>query len=47
MTTKFAIYFGLILTAAIVADYVLFDSAVVVFLGRKLLDLVDYFAFWR
>lgn len=47
MTNKIAIWLGLILIAAIVADIVLVGGADLIFLGKKLFELLNWMAFWR
>lgn len=38
---------GLCLMGAILADVVLFGGANLIFLGRRLIQLTEYLAFWR
>ena len=47
MTNTLAISLGGIILLALGADAVLNDSAATLFLGRKLIDLIEYLAFWR
>jgi hypothetical protein len=47
MTNRIAIYFGLFLTAALVADIALFGDQHIVFLGKKFFALIHWVAFWR
>lgn len=47
MTNKIAIWLGLILIAGIVADLLLTEGETLVFLGKKLFELIDWVAFWR
>ncbi|MFU8779017.1 MAG: hypothetical protein ACNA7M_15350 [Roseovarius sp.] len=47
MTNTFAIGLGGIILLALGADFVLNESQATLFLGRKLLDLIEYLAFWR
>ncbi|MDT8327492.1 MAG: hypothetical protein RQ750_08935 [Roseovarius sp.] len=47
MTNKIALILGAMIAAGLIADLVLFDGDGVVFLGRKLLLLIEYVAFWR
>lgn len=47
MTNTLAIGLGGIILAALGADLFLNDSAATLFLGRKLIDLIEYLAFWR
>ncbi|VVT23091.1 Thiamine biosynthesis protein ThiC [Roseovarius sp. EC-HK134] len=47
MTNTIAIGLGGIVLVAIGADVILNDSQSTLFLGRKLIDLIEYVAFWR
>ena len=47
MTNKLAFIIGLILLGLIGADIFLNDSANLVFLARKFLELLTWIAFWR
>ncbi|MCI2398812.1 hypothetical protein [Aliiroseovarius subalbicans] len=47
MTNKIAIVLALIIIAVFLADRVLFGGGLPVFLGRKIVDLSEYIAFWR
>jgi hypothetical protein len=47
LTNTIALWLGLTLVAAIIADFVLNGGAAVVFLGRKFLDLVEWVDFWN
>jgi len=47
MTNRIAIMLGLIIVALLLYDRVYQDGAGMVFLGRKLLVLIEYLAFWR
>jgi hypothetical protein len=47
LTNRIALWLGVILFAAIIADLVLNGGAAVTFLSRKFLDLVDWVVFWR
>ena len=47
MTNKIALVLGFVIIAAIVADYFLFGPVHLVFLGKKLFELMDWIAFWR
>ena len=47
MTTRIAIFMGMMLLGAIVVDWALFDSESLRFLGKKLFDLTEWMAFWR
>lgn len=47
MTDRIAFFLALTIAAAIVADVVLNDAHAVLFLLRKLLDLITYVSIWR
>ena len=47
MTTNIAIGLGLIIVALLVADVSLFGTDHLVFLGKRLFELIDWIAFWR
>lgn len=47
MTNRIAITLGLMILVATGYDVMLNDHAGLVFLARKLLDLIEYLAFWR
>ena len=47
MTDRIALVLGLMIAAAVAADYVFADLANVIFLTRKLTVLTEYIAFWR
>ncbi len=47
MTNRIAIWLGGLLVLMIGADVLLFGSDHLVFLGRKMLDLIEWMAFWR
>lgn len=47
MTNTLAIGLGGIILFALGADVVLNDGDATVFLGSKLIDLIEYVAFWR
>lgn len=42
-----AIVLGLVLVGSITADVVLNDGVTLLFLGKKLADLIEWLAFWR
>ncbi len=46
MTNRIALGLGLAIAAILTLDYV-FEWGVAVFLGRRLLDLINLIAFWR
>ena len=47
MTNRIAIILGLMIVAGLLFDKVYYDSAGTIFLGRKLIDFIEYLAFWR
>ena len=47
VTDRIALWLGLILAAASLADLALNGGSALMFLLRKFLDLVDWLAFWR
>ena len=47
MTNRLALIIGFLLVAALVLDIILFGTEHVVFLGKKLLELIEWLAFWR
>ena len=47
MTNRIAAFLGLILLGLLLADVLVFGSEHIVFLAKKLLDLIDWMAFWR
>lgn len=47
MTNRLAIILGVLILLAVGVDIARNDSAGLVFVLRKLLDLIEYLAFWR
>lgn len=47
MTNTLAILLGLFIVGGICADVFLFESENIVFLVKKLADLIEWMAFWR
>ncbi len=47
MTNKIALVLALLIIAFFIADYVLFGGGTPVFLGKKIIGLSEYIAFWR
>ena len=47
MTPKIALVLGLIILVAIVIDVMLTGTGHMVFLGKRLFELIDWVAFWR
>ena len=47
MSNGVALVLGGVLAALLLADWVWFEAAGLVFLARQLADLIEYLAFWR
>jgi len=47
MSNAVAIILGLLIVLLITADIVFLDSETLVFLGKKLFQLIEWMAFWR
>ncbi len=47
MTNKIAFYLAALILAVFIADQIWFGGTLPVFLGKKLVDLSEYIAFWR
>jgi hypothetical protein len=47
MTNRIAIVLGLAVLTAVVVDGVVYDSEYLIFLGKKLFELIEWMAFWR
>ncbi|QYK43677.1 MAG: hypothetical protein KF887_10030 [Paracoccaceae bacterium] len=47
MSNRAALVLGLVIVAAAVADQVANGGTATLFLGRKLVSLIEYAAFWR
>ena len=47
MTNTISIWLGVLIVAFFAADYFYFDMAMSFLLSRKLLDMIEYMAFWR
>ena len=47
MTNRIAIVLGLIITGAIVVDYVFYGTEHAIFLAKKMTELIEWLAFWR
>ncbi|MEP3636970.1 MAG: hypothetical protein ABJN14_06845 [Paracoccaceae bacterium] len=47
MTNTVALVLGIALVCAITADAILFDATNLIFLGKKLAELIEWLAFWR
>jgi len=47
MTNRSALILGTFIVVAIVLDVVIFGSGHLVFLGKKMAELIEWMAFWR
>lgn len=47
MTNRIAIFLGLFLIATVVVDVVFYGNEHLIFLGKKLFELIEWIAFWR
>jgi hypothetical protein len=47
MTNRLALVLGLLILGVLLADILIFGADHLVFLGKKLFDLIDWLAFWR
>ena len=47
MTNTIAVWLVLLIAAALAVDYWLYDWANAIFLSRKLIELIEWLAFWR
>lgn len=47
MTNRLAIVLGALVLAVIAADLLIYGWDLHIFLGIKLVDLIEYLAFWR
>lgn len=47
MTNQIALWLGALILIGLGVDYFYFDWANLVFLTRKLADLIEWMAFWR
>lgn len=47
MTNRIALYLAMLIVGLIVLDVALNSAAVLTFLLRKLVDMIEYVAFWR
>ena len=47
MSNTVAVVLGLFIVRLITGDVVFFDSANLVFLGKKMFELIEWMAFWR
>ncbi|MCE8536150.1 hypothetical protein KBY27_01645 [Ruegeria pomeroyi] len=47
MTNQISIWLGVILLGAAMLDFAMFGTEHMLFLGKKLFDLLEWLAFWR
>ncbi|MEP3441528.1 MAG: hypothetical protein ABJN72_08650 [Sulfitobacter sp.] len=47
MTNRIAFVLGLIIIGAIVADTLVFGTGHMLFLAKKMAELIEWLAFWR
>ena len=47
MTNRIAFVLGLLIIGAIVVDYVYYGTEHIVFLAKKITELIEWLAFWR
>lgn len=47
MTNRLAIIFAVLIVGAILSDLIFNGGAASLFLLRKMMDLIDWMAFWR
>lgn len=47
MTNTIALWLGIVIVAAIIADAVLNGGSALLFLARKFLDLIEWVDFWN
>lgn len=47
MTNRIALVLGVLLVATLSVDVLLYGSEHLIFLGKKLFELIDWIAFWR
>ncbi len=47
MTNTIAITLGVLILGLIATDVLLFDADNMLFLGKKMVDLIEWMAFWR
>ena len=47
MTNSLAIILGALILGGLALDYALYDTEHLVFLGKKVFELIDWLAFWR
>jgi len=47
VTNRIAIFLGLFLIAALIVDTMIYGNEHLIFLGKKLFELIEWIAFWR
>lgn len=47
MTNRIALIIGLLLVAALLVDAIFYGTQHLLFLSRKMLELIEWIAFWR
>lgn len=47
MTNRLALGLAGIILIALAIDYYIYDWAITLYLGRKLIELIEWLAFWR
>lgn len=47
MTNRIAVVLGIVIAALCAIDLMLNNGQVLLFLGRRLLELIEWMAFWR
>ena len=47
MTNQLAVVLGLLIVIGLGVDYVFFEWANCLFLSRKMVDMIEWMAFWR
>lgn len=47
MTNRIAVYLGAFLIGLILVDVLVFGTEHIVFITKKLLELIEWMAFWR
>ncbi len=47
MTNRIAFVLGVLIIGAIVVDYVYYGTEHIVFLAKKMTELIEWLAFWR
>ncbi|NVK97069.1 hypothetical protein KQ247_19905 [Ruegeria pomeroyi] len=47
MTNQISIWLGVILLGTVMLDFAMFGTEHMLFLGKKLFELLEWLAFWR